>query len=625
MKMQLKILLTCLSGLLFFQCSLSDEPAQVSGSTLWRCTCDASTVGPLNNTLASDCSSSCNCIPDDGGWNCSCATNETAKATGRIGDSTCFSSCNCTSDYEGAFPTKKQSRKGVVAVLLLCVMLTTIAFLASIALYFYRKDKFSGKSSALSSDKETSWSSGSNLIRHRSTSLQEYHINVKYHFNPFSALLQKIYLACGREKGTLKGAIVQFSYVELEQATDVFSNANLIGMGGSSNVYRGQLHSGKAVAIKKYKPLSGSQADYDYMTEIELISRLNHCHVVTLLGYCCESHGKKFERLLVFEYMSNGNLRDALDASKGKERMDWSTRVKIALGTARGLEYLHESASPKILHRDIKSTNILLDDKFSAKITDLGMAKILMNDDLTSCSSSPARMLGTFGYFAPEYAIVGKASLKSDVFSFGVVLLELITGRPPIHRSSNKVDESLVIWATTRMRDSRLAITELPDPVLKGNFPEEEMQIMVHLARECLHWDPDARLSMSEVVQVLSMIASDKTKRRNFPSDLIMGSSSRNIKSTQEAERRNSSCENSNIMHSSLHRVHTRSSLPVTVERNLCESSQNKMEMILSAEYMESLILLTSRVRSWRSSDDEIVDLTEPRFEAFVQPNCQSL
>ena len=139
--------------------------------------------------------------------------------------------------------------------------------------------------------------------------------------------------------------------------------------------------------------------------QIELLSRLNHCHMVLLL---------------VFECMTNGNVPKCLD--------DLNTKP-MDLGAARGLEYLHEAAAPRILHRDIKSTNILLDDRFRARITDLGMTSCLMNDGVTSCSSSPARMLGTFGYFAPEYAIVGKASLKSDVFSFGVVVLELITGR----------------------------------------------------------------------------------------------------------------------------------------------------------------------------------------------------
>uniref|UniRef100_A0A8R7UQL2 Protein kinase domain-containing protein n=1 Tax=Triticum urartu TaxID=4572 RepID=A0A8R7UQL2_TRIUA len=160
-------------------------------------------------------------------------------------------------------------------------------------------------------------------------------------------------------------------------------------------------------------------------------------------------------------------------------------RVGMALGAARGLEYLHKAAAARILHRDIKSIDILLDDRFRARITVLGMANCLMNDGVTNCSSSPARMLGTFGYFAPEYAIVGKASLKSGVFSFGVVVLELITDRQPVHMKGGGggADESVVMWSTSRLRDNRLVVAELPDLALKGVFPLEEMQIMAHLAR----------------------------------------------------------------------------------------------------------------------------------------------
>lgn len=196
--------------------------------------------------------------------------------------------------------------------------------------------------------------------------------------------------------------------------------------------------------------------------------------MVPLIGYCSEFHGKHAERLLVFEYMPYGNLRDCLDGELG-DKMTWNIRISLALGAARGLEYLHEAAAPRILHRDVKSTNILLDENWHAKvskqkhknlfyhlpmslnvcvfvlqITDLGMAKCLSSDGLQSGSSSPTIGLqGTFGYFAPEYAIAGCASPMSDVFSFGVVLLELITGRKPIQRpSNNKGEESLVIWVS---------------------------------------------------------------------------------------------------------------------------------------------------------------------------------
>ncbi|MBA0807357.1 hypothetical protein Gohar_023165, partial [Gossypium harknessii] len=329
----------------------------------------------------------------------------------------------------------------------------------------------------------------------------------------FPGCFQKASFLCPSKPGTVLWTVFQFAYSELENATNKFSDSNLIGVGGSSYVYRGQLKDGRIVAVKRLKVQGGPDADSIISTEVELLSRLHHCHVVPLLGYCLEFSGKHAERLLVFEYMHNGNLRECLNGIWG-ENMTWETRVSIAIDAAKGLEYLHEAAAPRILHRDIKSTNILLDKNWRAKITDLGMAKRLRADGVPSCSSSPARMQGTFGYFAPEYAIVGKASLMSDVFSFGVVLLELITGRQPIHKSNNK-EESLVIWATPRLQDCKQVTPELPDPRLKGNFPEEEMQIMAYLAKECLLLDPDARPTMSEVVQILSTIAPDKSKRRN--------------------------------------------------------------------------------------------------------------
>ncbi|XP_073102761.1 receptor-like serine/threonine-protein kinase NCRK isoform X2 [Elaeis guineensis] len=564
------------------------------------------------------------CGNPDGVWNCSCASEGTSQSPGNIHPASCFTACNCTSGTStGA--TKHLSHKGVVVILLLCVAFTTIAFLTSIACYFYRKDQFSLPSPSFSSEKNTSWNSMTNLINHRSTSFPQCQAKNNTGFDGLTGFIRRLFWVFGSERGTFLGAIVQFSYVELEQATNKFSSANLIGIGGSSNVYRGHLKDGRVVAVKRLRSLGWPEADSEFLSEIELLSRLNHCHVVPLLGYCSESQGKQSERLLVFEYMSNGNLRDCLDAAHEKDPLDWETRVQIAIGAARGLEYLHEAAAPRILHRDIKSTNILLDDKYRAKITDLGMAKRLMADDLTSCSSSPARMLGTFGYFAPEYAIVGKASLKSDVFSFGVVILELITGRQAIHKSSNKGDESLVIWATARLRDHKLVVSELPDPLLKGKFPEEEIQIMAHLARECLQWDPELRPTMSEVVQILSTITPHKSKRRNIPTSFFMSTSSSGIKVITGIERSQGPVERLEPSRAASERWHARCSLPITIDRNLCEDHQKNTEMVLAAEYMERLILLTSNVQNRRSSDEETVDLTEPRFESFMQANVQSL
>ncbi|CAI9272219.1 unnamed protein product [Lactuca saligna] len=242
-------------------------------------------------------------------------------------------------------------------------------------------------------------------------------------------------------------------------------------------------------SIKRLKSQGGGpDVEVTFLTEIELLSRLHHCHVVPLLGYCLEYqyHTKQPEMLLVFEYMPNGNMRECLDGVSEK-CLDWGARIAVAIGAARGLAYLHEAAAPRILHRDVKSTNILLDENRRAKITDLGMAKSLVSDGVPSCSSSPVRMQGAFCYFAPEYAIVGRASLMSD--------------------------------ATPLLQDSRRVSKELPDPCLKGKFEEENTQVMTYLAKQFLLLHPDARPTMSEVVQILLTIAPEKSKRWNFSVD----------------------------------------------------------------------------------------------------------
>ncbi|CAB4282761.1 unnamed protein product [Prunus armeniaca] len=605
-------LLESLFGL--FPCLGNYEVSSTSNATDWTCRCSLSYQGNQSYTLEPYCSASCNCSQDAGSstrWTCICAADQLPKVAADSHDTNCFTACNCTYGSLNAAKSSKNHipSKVVVIILLVCVILTTLAFLASVACYFCRRNKCPIQPPLFSSDKETSCNSATNLISHKSSSVFETRINMDSPINKgcFTSCLFK-----SKIRAT-PGAIIQFSYFELESATDKFSNSNLIGLGGSSYVYRGQLKGGRIVAVKRLKAQQGPDSDSVFITEvishpaIEMLSRLHHYHVVPLLGYCFETHGKNAERLLVFEYMNNGNLRDCLDGDVGKN-MDWGTRVAIAIGAARGLEYLHEAAAPRILHRDVKSTNILLDENWQAKITDLGMAKRLKADGLPSASSSPARMQGTFGYFAPEYAIVGRASLKSDVFSFGVVLLELITGRKPIHKSSSKGEESLVIWATPRLLDSRRVITELADPDLAGNFPEEEMQIMAFLAKECLLLDPDARPNMSEVVQILSTIVPERSKRRNFPVNLFQHMGTDGHKDAEELRRARSS------------KGSVRCSLPLDIDRNLCAERRTDT---VSDNYMERLILLTSNARSWRASDDETVDLTEPRFESFCLANAK--
>ncbi|KAG5236995.1 proline-rich receptor protein kinase [Salix suchowensis] len=216
-----------------------------------------------------------------------------------------------------------------------------------------------------------------------------------------------------------------FAFEELVKATNGFSSQNFLGEGGFGSVYKGYLPDGTDVAVKQLK-IGGGQGEREFKAEIEIISRVHHRHLVSLVGYCM------FEtrRLLVYDYVPNNTLHFHLH-EVGRLALDWATRVKIAAGAARGIAYLHEDCHPRIIHRDIKSSNILLDNNFEAKVSDFGLAKLALDSN----THVTTRVMGTFGYMAPEYASSGKLTEKSDVFSYGVVLLELITGRKPVDAS----------------------------------------------------------------------------------------------------------------------------------------------------------------------------------------------
>ncbi|XP_042434066.1 proline-rich receptor-like protein kinase PERK1 isoform X2 [Zingiber officinale] len=287
-----------------------------------------------------------------------------------------------------------------------------------------------------------------------------------------------------------------FTYEELAIATNGFSDANLLGQGGFGYVHRGVLSNGEEVAVKQLKTGSG-QGEREFQAEVEIISRVHHKHLVSLVGYCIAGG----ERLLVYEYVPNNTLEFHLHG-RGRPTMEWSTRLKIALGSAKGLAYLHEDCHPKIIHRDIKSSNILLDYKFVAKVADFGLAKFA-SDNNTHVST---RVMGTFGYLAPEYASSGKLTDKSDVFSFGVMLLELITGRRPVDQSQTYMDESMVDWArpllTQALEDGNYD-DALVDPKLGMNYNSDEMARMIACAAACVRHSARRRPRMSQVVRAL--------------------------------------------------------------------------------------------------------------------------
>ncbi|XP_065048066.1 proline-rich receptor-like protein kinase PERK1 [Musa acuminata AAA Group] len=295
-------------------------------------------------------------------------------------------------------------------------------------------------------------------------------------------------VALGLSKGT-------FTYEELALATDGFSDANLLGQGGFGYVHRGVLPNGNEVAVKQLKTGSG-QGEREFHAEVEIITRVHHKHLVSLVGYCI-SGGK---RLLVYEYVPNNTLEFHLHG-RGRPTMEWPTRLKIALGSAKGLAYLHEDCHPKIIHRDIKSANILLDYKFVPKVADFGLAKFA-SDNKTHVST---RVMGTFGYLAPEYASSGKLTDRSDVFSFGVMLLELITGRRPVDSSQSFMDDSLVDWArpllTRAVEDGNY--DALVDPKLGENFNPNEMAHMIACAAACLRHLARRRPRMGQIVRAL--------------------------------------------------------------------------------------------------------------------------
>ncbi|KAJ9167819.1 hypothetical protein P3X46_019412 [Hevea brasiliensis] len=286
-----------------------------------------------------------------------------------------------------------------------------------------------------------------------------------------------------------------FTYEELARATDGFSNANLLGQGGFGYVHRGVLPNGKEVAVKQLKAGSG-QGEREFQAEIEIISRVHHKHLVSLVGYCITGS----QRLLVYEFVPNNTLEFHLHG-KGRPTMDWPTRLKIALGSAKGLAYLHEDCHPKIIHRDIKAANILLDYKFEAKVADFGLAKF-SSDANTHVST---RVMGTFGYLAPEYASSGKLTDKSDVFSFGVMVLELITGRRPVDSAQSFMEDSLVDWArpllTRALEDGNF--DNLVDPKLQNSYDHNEMARMVACAAACVRHSARRRPRMSQVVRAL--------------------------------------------------------------------------------------------------------------------------
>ncbi|XP_024015002.1 putative proline-rich receptor-like protein kinase PERK6 isoform X2 [Eutrema salsugineum] len=324
-----------------------------------------------------------------------------------------------------------------------------------------------------------------------------------------------------------------FTYDELAAATQGFSQARLLGQGGFGYVYKGILPNGKEIAVKSLKAGSG-QGEREFQAEVEIISRVHHRFLVSLVGYCIAGG----QRMLVYEFLPNDTLEFHLHGKSGNV-LDWPTRLRIALGSAKGLAYLHEDCHPKIIHRDIKASNILLDESFEAKVADFGLAK-LSQDNVTHVST---RIMGTFGYLAPEYASSGKLTDRSDVFSFGVMLLELITGRRPVDLTG-EMEDSLVDWARPLCLNAAQDgdYSELVDPRLENQYEPHEMARMVACAAAAVRHSARRRPKMSQIVRALEGDASlddlNEGAKPGQSSFLGRGSSSDYDSSTYSADMR---------------------------------------------------------------------------------------
>ncbi|XP_034228958.1 receptor-like serine/threonine-protein kinase ALE2 isoform X2 [Prunus dulcis] len=297
-------------------------------------------------------------------------------------------------------------------------------------------------------------------------------------------------------------SVKTFPLAELEKATNKFSSQRVLGEGGFGRVYHGIMEDGTEVAVKVLTRDNQNQnGDREFIAEVEMLSRLHHRNLVKLIGICIEGR----TRSLVYELVHNGSVESHLHGvDKKKGPLDWDARMKIALGAARGLAYLHEDSNPRVIHRDFKASNVLLEADFTPKVSDFGLAR----EATEGSHHISTRVMGTFGYVAPEYAMTGHLLVKSDVYSYGVVLLELLSGRKPVDMAHPPGQENLVTWARPLLT-SREGLQQLVDPALAGTYDFDDMAKVAAIASMCVHPEVTHRPFMGEVVQALKLIYND--------------------------------------------------------------------------------------------------------------------
>ncbi|XP_042043762.1 probable LRR receptor-like serine/threonine-protein kinase At5g10290 isoform X2 [Salvia splendens] len=292
------------------------------------------------------------------------------------------------------------------------------------------------------------------------------------------------------------GQLKRFAWRELQIATDSFSEKNVLGQGGFGKVYKGVLPDNTKVAVKRLTDFESPGGDTAFQREVEMISVAVHKNLLRLIGFCTTPT----ERLLVYPFMQNLSVASRLRELKpGDPVLDWPSRKRVALGTARGLEYLHEHCNPKIIHRDVKAANVLLDEHFEAVVGDFGLAKLV---DVRKTNVT-TQVRGTMGHIAPEYLSTGKSSEKTDVFGYGILLLEIVTGQRAIDFSRLEEEDDVLLLDHVKKLQREKRLDAIVDQNLSRNYNIQEVEMMIQVALLCTQGSPEDRPAMSEVVRML--------------------------------------------------------------------------------------------------------------------------